>query len=222
MSGESTGGVGAGARAPDETRERLLGAAFEEMFRSGFQAAGLNTIVRKAGVTKGALYHHFPDKAALGLAVIDEVVRRPLLDAYLEPLAKAQGDPLTALQQVLRRRADDFDETGVDLGCPLNNLTQEMAPLDERFRASVASVLDAWTDGFADALERARSAGTLRSDVDVRRVARFLVASVEGSFGMAKAARSAGLLRENLETLASYLDTLRPASSAGTGLAPSP
>jgi TetR/AcrR family transcriptional regulator, transcriptional repressor for nem operon len=205
------------ARVADETRDKLLGAAFEEMFRNGFQAAGLATIVRKAGVTKGALYHHFPDKAALGLAVIDEVVRRPLLDAYLEPLARAQGDPLTALQQVLRRRADDFDELGVDLGCPLNNFTQEMTPLDERFRASIESVLEAWIDGFEDTLERARAAGSLRADVDVRRVATFLVASVEGAFGMAKAARSAAVLRANLETLADYLDTLRVESGRALG-----
>jgi TetR/AcrR family transcriptional regulator, transcriptional repressor for nem operon len=198
------------AAAADETREKLLVAAFEEMYRNGFQAAGLNTIVSKAGVTKGALYHHFPDKAALGLAVIDEVVRRPLLDAYLEPLAVAWDDPLTALQDVLRRRADDFAETGIDLGCPLNNMTQEMAPLDERFRACTGSVLDSWTEGFEEALERAKSAGTLRADVDAHRLARFLVASVEGSFGMAKAARSTDVLRANLETLADYLDSLRP------------
>lgn len=198
-----------GARAPDETRERLMAAAFEEMFRHGFQAAGTKTILDKAGLTKGALYHHFPDKAALGIAVIEEVVRRPLLDAYLEPLQTSPGDPLTALQQVLRRRADDFEDATVELGCPLNNMAQEMSPLDHRFRDAVASVLAEWIDGFTDALDRAKTAGTLRADVDTRRVATFLVASVEGSFGMAKNARSAQVLRENLDVLAGYLETLR-------------
>jgi AcrR family transcriptional regulator len=181
------------------------------MFRNGFQAASLSTILSKAGLTKGALYHHFPDKAALGIAVVEEVVRRPLLDAYLDPLRSATGDPLAALQAVLRRRADDFEENGVDLGCPLNNMAQEMSPLDERFREAVESVLDDWVAGFTEALQRARVAGSLRPDVDPRRVAAFLVASVEGSFGMAKNARSTALLRANLDVLADYLDTLRPA-----------
>ncbi len=70
-------------RQPDITREKLLTAAFEEMYRRGFQAASLDTILAQAGVTKGALYHHFPDKAALGYAVVDEVVRGLLLDRWL-------------------------------------------------------------------------------------------------------------------------------------------
>jgi AcrR family transcriptional regulator len=52
------------------TRDKLLKAAFEEIYRRGFQAASLDTILAKAGVTKGALYHHFPDKGALGYAVV--------------------------------------------------------------------------------------------------------------------------------------------------------
>ena len=60
-------------RNPKATRELLLEAAFWEIFRSGFQAASLDAILKETGVTKGALYPHFPSKAALGHAVIDEV-----------------------------------------------------------------------------------------------------------------------------------------------------
>jgi len=196
-------------RAPDQTRGKLLSAAFEEMFHRGFQAASLETILAKAGVTKGALYHHFPSKAALGMAVVDEVVREPVLQAYLGALESATDDPLTALQDVLRHRADAFRETGVDLGCPLNNLAQEMSPIDEDFRRHIASAMDTWVLGFARALDRAQAAGSLRGDVDTRRVARFLVAATEGAFGMAKNAQSVDDLRSNLEVLADFLDTLR-------------
>ncbi|HEX9893570.1 MAG TPA: TetR/AcrR family transcriptional regulator [Gemmatimonadales bacterium] len=197
-------------RAPDATRGKILAAAFEEMYQRGFQAASLDTIVEQAGVTKGALYHHFADKAALGYAVVDEVITRPVLDVYLGPLQESTVDPLTALQQLLRRRADDFRSGGIELGCPLNNLAQEMSPLDERFRRHVEAALDAWTDGFARALRRGQTAGTVRKDVNARAVAAFMVATVEGSFGMAKNAKSQPLLRANLELLASFLETLRP------------
>ena len=70
------------SRDPDVTRNKLLQAAFEEIYRRGFQAASLDTILIKAGVTKGALYHHFPDKAALGYAVVDEVVKGLLLKRW--------------------------------------------------------------------------------------------------------------------------------------------
>ncbi|HEX7048804.1 MAG TPA: TetR/AcrR family transcriptional regulator [Longimicrobiales bacterium] len=197
-------------RAPDETRQKILLAAFEEIHRHGFRATSLDTIAARAGVTKGALYHHFPEKAALGYAVVREVVRAPLLAAYLEPLRQGADDPVRAIQDALRRRADDFEHGGIELGCPLNNLAQEMSPLDEGFRTCIAAVLEAWTDEFADGLARAQAQGLLRPEVDPRRVAAFIVAAIEGSFGTAKNARSVELLRSNLELLADYLETLRP------------
>src|SRR5687767_2521715 len=94
------------SREPDVTRSKLLKAAFEEIYRRGFQAARLDTILAKAGVTKGALYHHFPDKASLGYAVVDDVVRNFLLQRWsVGPLARLKGDPVTALQRILRHRS---------------------------------------------------------------------------------------------------------------------
>jgi AcrR family transcriptional regulator len=201
-------------REPDVTRGKLLTAAFDEIYRHGFQAASLDRILAGAGVTKGALYHHFPDKAALGYAVVEEIVKGPVLEVYLRTLEDST-DPLAALQDVLRRRADDFAAGGVELGCPLNNLAQEMSPLDEKFRLRVAEALEAWTAGYARALERAKALGVVRRDVNPAQVAAFIVAAVEGSFGMAKNAKSVATLRSNLDTLVSFLDTLRPARRGG-------
>ncbi|WP_164144447.1 TetR/AcrR family transcriptional regulator, partial [Serratia marcescens] len=52
------------ARDPARTRTALLGAAFDEMHRSGFRGADVETILDNVGVTKGALYHHFDSKEA--------------------------------------------------------------------------------------------------------------------------------------------------------------
>lgn len=204
---------GTRTRDPDATRAALLEAAFEEFYAKGFQAGSVGTILERAGVTKGALYHHFRDKTALGWAVVEEVVREPLLSAYLDPLEEIEGDPLTALQDVLRRRADDFSECGISHGCPLNNFTQEMAPLDQGFRRRIADMLEAWIDGFARVLEQGKAYGSVRPDVDARRVAGFVVASVEGAFGAAKAADSVEVLRANLVTLSEMLEGVRVAST---------
>ncbi len=197
-------------RTPEFTREQLLNAAFEEMYRYGFQAASLERILSRTGVTKGALYHHFRDKAALGYAVVDEVVKGLLLQRWLGLLERQMGDPLTALQQVLQQRAASLTAEEIELGCPLNNLAQEMSPLDERFRRLLDATFEAWRKGFAQALKRGQANGTVRRDVDARKVAAFLVAAAEGSYGLAKNASSRSMLRSNLETLATYLDSLRP------------
>jgi AcrR family transcriptional regulator len=203
------------SRDPQATRDKLLKAAFEEIYRRGFQAASLDTILAKAGVTKGALYHHFPDKAALGYAVVDEVVKGLLLERWgvLEP---PTGDPVTALQRILRGRAASLTTREVELGCPLNNLAQEMSPLDQQFRRGVNATFDIWRDAVAKDLERGQAEGTVRRDVDARKVAAFVVASIEGSFGLAKGAQSAAMLRSNLEVLSSFLESLRPPPKEGT------
>ncbi len=56
-------------------RERLLSAALERFEADGALAATLEDIRRQAGVSVGALYHHFPDKAGLAAALYDELAR---------------------------------------------------------------------------------------------------------------------------------------------------
>jgi AcrR family transcriptional regulator len=206
-------------RAPQATRECLLTAAFEEIYRRGFQAASLDAILARAGVTKGALYHHFPDKAALGYAVVDEVVKGHLLQRWLGVMKDADTDPLTALQKTLRFRAASVTPGEIELGCPLNNLAQEMSPLDQEFRRRIDATFDAWRNGFARALTRGKANGTVRRDVNPQKVAAFLVASAEGSYSLAKSAGSRTILRSNLETLANFLETLRPPQRARSAAA---
>ena len=92
------------AKMPDRTRQRLLEAAFAEIHRNGFQAASIAQILADTGLTKGALYHHFPDKKALGLAVVDEMVRPALAAMMFTPLADTR-QPLAALQTLLAAKA---------------------------------------------------------------------------------------------------------------------
>jgi TetR/AcrR family transcriptional regulator, transcriptional repressor for nem operon len=205
--------AGGRKRQPDVTRERLLQAAFEEIYRHGFQGASLDTILEQAGVTKGALYHHFPDKAALGYAVVDEVVKGLLLQRWLGVLEDQPGDPLTALDGMVQERLDELQPHEVLLGCPLNNLGQEMSPLDERFRRRISATFETWAAGFTAVLKRGQAEGTVRPDIDPRQVAHFLVAAIEGSYGLAKTARSAALLRSNLAVLRQFLQSLRPSDS---------
>jgi hypothetical protein len=85
-----------------------------------------------------------------------------------------------------------------------------MSPLDERFRRRIAATFETWTDGFARVLVRGQTEGTVRTDLDAQKVAAFLVGAIEGSFGIAKSAKSAAMLRSNLDILSTMLESLRP------------
>src|SRR6202022_610951 len=88
-------------RDPVRTRRRLLQAAFQEVYHSGFQGSDLETILDRAGVTKGALYHHFESKEALGYAVVDEVLATRMHDKWLRPLEEAKN-PIDALARIIQ------------------------------------------------------------------------------------------------------------------------
>lgn len=195
-------------KAPDLTRQKLLEAAFAEIHRNGFQSASLTQILADTGLTKGALYHHFPDKRALGLSVIEEVIRPRLAAMMFAPLADTHA-PLAALQALLADKAAEDDPMVVTLGCPLNNLMQEMSPVDEGFRLRLNGVFEAWVGVVAAALARGRTAGEVRGDVDPDATAFFIVSALEGCVGMSKNTQSVAAYRGCLAQLGGFLDTLR-------------
>ena len=108
-------------RNPEDTREAILQAAFEEIWEHGFQAASLDRILSRTGVTKGALYHHFNNKLELGYAVIEDVIRPQMLSTWL--LAMSESDnPLDSLRRALRSIHQERADRACQCGCPLNNL----------------------------------------------------------------------------------------------------
>jgi len=197
-------------RAPEATKQRILQAAFEEFYLNGFQGGSLNHIVDEAGTTKGALFHHFEGKNELGCAVVEEVIQ-PLIKArWLDPLANSI-DPIADLKNTLRQFVKDEARSGrIAQGCPLNNLAQEMSPLDEGMRKRIEKVYAAWREAMAAAFARGVKAGTVREDISPRKVAAFVVAAQAGIIGTAKNAQSAELMAEAGAGLLDYLDSLKP------------
>lgn len=202
-------GAKATTRDPVRTRETLLQAAFEEMHRSGFRGSDVETILGKGGMTKGALYHHFDNKEALGYAVVDEVIAAIMREKWQAPLRDAQ-DPVGALIGIIR--STSLKPEHVERGCPLNNLAQEMSPLDEGFRRRTAALFEEWHRTIATALREGKGRGQVRADVDPDETATFLIAAYEGYMSLAKCFQDPNRLRGGEKTLIRYLDSLRPAS----------
>ena len=200
-----------GKRNPDKTREDLLQAGFDEIHKSGFRSADVPRILSCAGVTKGALYHHFGSKKGLGYAVVDEVIRDMVLDFWVRPLNEAEN-PIDAMIATLKGSLDEAEEH-VTCGCPLNNLAQEMSPVDEGFQERIEKLYLLWRRGLARNLARGQREGTVRQDVDAEDIAAFLVASCEGSLGLAKGSQDPRLLEVCVRGVVQYLETLRPAEA---------
>lgn len=192
----------------DNTRRKLLQAAFNEIHRNGFQSASLVKILSETALTKGALYHYFPDKKTLGLAVLDEIIHPMMAEMLFEPLLKTQ-QPLSAFQALLATKAAENDPSIVALGCPLNNLMQEMSPVDETFRLQLNKIFQDWVAVVRDALTRGKLSGEVRKDVDAQETAFFIVSALEGCIGMSKNTQSVEAYRGCLTQLGRFLNTLK-------------
>ena len=197
------------SKTPEDTRQAILGAAFQEFYRNGFQGGSVNKIVETAGITKGALFHHFAGKRELAFAVIDEIIEPILKARWLAPFVES-ADPIASLQQAIRQRVKDDIKSGAFLqGCPLNNLAQEMSPLDEGFRARIDALYDAWREGIAEAMSAGRKAGKVREDASPREVAALVVAAQMGIWGTGKSSRDDDLMIQAGDALCGYLETLK-------------
>ena len=195
-------------RNPQQTRDRLLQSAFREVFRHGFQSAGIDAILASTNVTKGALYYHFESKEALGYAVIEEIIAKLTSDNWLLPLERGKDknpvDILIGIVRALPNRPRDAQR-----GCPLANLAQEMSLLDEQFRKRLERIFCAWQEGIAMVLRRGQSQGTVRRDLVPQETASFLVAMIEGYFVLAKNAQDTKVLSMGIRNIVGWLNSLR-------------
>jgi TetR/AcrR family transcriptional regulator, transcriptional repressor for nem operon len=193
-------------RDPERTRGRVLQAASREIYRSGFQSASLDAILAAAGVTKGALYHHFDSKESLGYAVVDEIIAPDVRGKWVHPLQGGK-DPIDALIDAVR--SIPVRPTDVRGGCQLNNLAQEMSPLDAGFRKRLARIFDAWREAVAAVLREGQSRGSVRRDVEPIEAAGLLIAMVEGYGSLAKNAQDPKVMKAGIRNIVSWLRSLR-------------
>jgi len=202
------------SRHPERTRQRLLQAAFREVYRSGFQGAGLDTILAATGVTKGALYHHFGSKEALGYAIVEEMVAPLPREKWLRPLREGK-DPIDALIDIVQ--ATSVRPKDVQGGCPLANLAQEMSLLDEQFRKRLERIFNSWQEGIVTALRSGQSQGTVRRDLVPEETASFLIAMYEGYVLLAKNAQDPKVWEVGIRNMVGWLKSLRAPRQSGRG-----
>jgi len=99
------------AQQSEATRAVLLAEARRLFADRGYAAVGTEAIVRAAGVTRGALYHHFDGKQELFRAVYEDVERE--LVERVAAHATAAGDPLDALHAGVRAFLDACEDPAV-------------------------------------------------------------------------------------------------------------
>ncbi len=194
-------------RKPEITRLRILKAAFEEMHRNGFQGMRMDAVADKVGVKKGTLYYHFSSKQALGYAVLEELILKRIQQIWIEPLNEME-DPITGIQPIFTSYKENWGSVFFTLGCPLNNLAQEMSPIDEGFRERIQNFYHKWQVTMSQALARAQKKGFVKKNINVDESAEFIITAAVGAFGQAKINQDEAHYYNCVKQLDRYLETL--------------
>lgn len=192
-----------------ETRDKILDAVFTDVRRNGFQGLRADKVIQHLGITKGALYHYFDTKYSLGYAVVDELLE-PLYTRPFNELLTEDGDPIAQLIHLLDIHQSMINTETVRLGCPLNNLIQEMSPIDEGFRTRLQRVLEHMHTRLVAALERGKQAGQVRSGIPSEAQAYLFLSSLEGAYSMAKVNKSEALFIAIIDQLKELVKSWRP------------
>lgn len=184
----------------ESAREKIIAAGVEIVAVSGFNATGIDAILKAAGVPKGSFYHHFGTKENFGIEVINLFAENytKKLHCYLD------DETLPPLQRIRRYLEESIERTVQDnfsKGCLIGNLGQELAAQSERFRCRLEEVFHDWLGLFARCLHEAQKSGELNPGLDPQLLAGFLLSGWEGAILRAKVMRSPEPLKQFVSVL---------------------
>jgi len=196
-------------RNPENTRQFILETTAELMSREGYQGLRVDEIVKKTGLTKGAIYHHFPNKKALSYAVIDEYHAAHFMELW-EAAFSNKEDPIQGLCDALIYQAETMTEETLEVGCPVCNLGQEMAPLDEGFQQRIEAIFESWIGLMIESFSHGQEIGVVRKDINPEDTALYIVATTQGIISMGKCTQDLDKFRACIRVLVTFLHSLRP------------
>ena len=193
------------ARA-ETTRQKILDAAIDVFSEVGYAAAGLGEVIERAGMTKGALYHHFDSKEALATAIIE------------------QGTNLTrdAFRHVCQSPSPALENTihGVFMVADLlvsdktARTAEQLTRVLAEFNSTASQVWSGRLDAMTTQASLAIAEGDLREGLDPYAVSESILNAMLGAQLLSKTADG----NDHIKRLTRSLELLLPAIVADTSL----
>jgi AcrR family transcriptional regulator len=191
---------------PVDTKERVIYAALGLFARKGYGSTSVADILHEADVNAGSLYHFFPGKQDVLLAVLDAYLHgiHPML---LEPAWKGTADPIERVFALLGHYRAHLVRTECTYGCPIGSLALELHEPDPPVRALLAANFDAWISAIETCFNEAGD--RLPADVDRRALAIFALTTMEGGVMLSRTERTLAPFDQAVRMLRHYVDCLQ-------------
>ena len=158
-------------------RERLLDISFEEIYVHGYAATSIDTILKKAQVPKGSMYHHFKSKKDLVLVMIQE-----RLFIKMDEFFKYEKEDSKTVQESFRNIFVGISKNKmlITYGCPLYRLMVELAPVDKDFDFVLTEKAKQMQEGVELLLQKGIDIGELSDELDTKSFSGYILSGVWG------------------------------------------
>ena len=189
------------------TRHTILEKAFDLIYKKGYQATSIDEIIATTQVTKGAFYYHFKTKDAMGIAIINEIVKPNMHDAFIAPLQNS-NEPVEDIYVMIKTLLLDTPFLKLEYGCPASNLSQEMTPWNSKFSEALNTLILEWQIAVENSIKRGIEKGNIINSVNPKQVALFVISGYWGIRNFGKVSNSTDCYLLYLEELKLYLKNL--------------
>ena len=170
-------------------KDEIIQIGLELILSNGFNATGVEAILKQAKIPKGSFYNFFSSKEEFCLKIIDKYIED--VSAGMEPIfADISHPPLARIRKSFEVRIALFESYNCAKGCLLGNLGQEMSDQYESVRQRLMQGILGWGKKLASLLREAQEAKELAAEIDVNILAENLIASFQGALLFAKVKKS--------------------------------
>ncbi|MGZ8284621.1 MAG: TetR/AcrR family transcriptional regulator [Allosphingosinicella sp.] len=188
-----------------DTRGRIIHAAMELFWLKGYGSTSIADILSRSQVNSGSLYHVFPGKQDLLIAVL-EAYRDGIGPMLLEPAWGGIADPVEKIFALLGKYRSLIVETDCGYGCPIGSLALELHEADPAVRKLLAENFEGWVGAVASCLEAARR--RFPPETDLRALAELVLTVMEGGVMQARTHRDVAHFDRSVAQLRAYFEML--------------
>ena len=194
-----------------DTRSRIVWAAMELFWEKGYGSTSIADILSRSQVNSGSLYHFFPGKQDVLLAVL-ESYRDGIREMLLEPAWAGVDDPVDRVFALLALYRRLIVETECSYGCPIGSLALELHDADPIVRERLAENFTGWVDAVESCFREA--ARRFRPGTDFRALAELALNVMEGGVMQARTYRDVARFDRAVAQFKAYVDALTEKETA--------
>jgi TetR/AcrR family transcriptional regulator, transcriptional repressor for nem operon len=195
----------------DDTRERILFTAMRLFAEKGYLSTSVADLLKAAGAHSGSLYHFFPTKQDVLLAVLG-LYRDGIEPMLLAPAWEGVSDPVARVFALLAAYRRMLVDTDCLYGCPIGSLALELHEPDPPVRDLLAVNFSGWVSHVQACLDEARD--RLPATMDTRALAMFVLTVMEGGVMQSRTHRTLEAFDAGVAQLRDYFMRLEQAAQA--------